>query len=269
MSQQICRRIARALGGDLAASSDGLGKGCTLTFTVPLVVPAEAVPAEPPRPPLPPPVSPLPPPGSSPAAATLGSSNAVRVLVAEDDPLSQTVMRKVLSRLGLRFTLVGDGAAAVEAYTQGALTPFMQHRACTDWIAAERFDAVLMDLHSALPLLLLRGCGTETCLLPAVPIMDGLSAARAICALVSSGARPYAPIVVRAFAMAPPCDVVWALQEAAELTMTTAQALTASCSDEERARCAQAGMAELLPKPITVLKVQARRLKLRFAAHAC
>ena len=48
-----------------------------------------------------------------------------------------------------------------------------------------------------------------------------------------------------------------------------AQALTASCSDEERARCTQAGMAELLPKPITVLKVQARRLKLRFAAYAC
>ena len=85
-------------------------------------MPAEAVPAEPP-PPLPPPplASPQPPPESSPAAATLGSRDSVSVLVAEDDPLSQTVMRKVLSRLGLRFTLVGDGAAAVEAYKQGAL----------------------------------------------------------------------------------------------------------------------------------------------------
>jgi CheY-like chemotaxis protein len=36
------------------------------------------------------------------------------------------------------------------------------------------------------------------------------------------------------------------------------QALTASCSDEERARCAAAGMVELVSKPINLVKVQAR-----------
>ncbi len=38
------------------------------------------------------------------------------------------------------------------------------------------------------------------------------------------------------------------------------QALTASCSDEERARCADAGMAEMMPKPIKLDTLQARQL---------
>ncbi len=121
---QICRRIAHALGGDLTATSEGLGKGCTLTFTVPLCVatgeqlaegPAtEDMPAEPPPLPLPPLPASLPP-------AEPPEAGGVSVLVAEDDKLSQAVMRKVMSRLGLRLTLVGDGAAAVEAYKRGAL----------------------------------------------------------------------------------------------------------------------------------------------------
>ena len=154
LAQQICRRIAHALGGDLTASSPGLGMGSTLTFTVPLTMPADAVPEEPPPLPPPPLLLPplLPPPDASPAAAA-GCGVGISVLVAEDDPLSQTVMRKVLSRLGLRFTLVGDGAAAVEAYTQGAAPLIAQHltHILTVWLycAAERFDAVLMDLHSA------------------------------------------------------------------------------------------------------------------------
>lgn len=134
---QICRRIAHALGGDLTATSEGLGKGCTLTFTVPLCVPtgepqlaggpaAEDMPAEPPPlplPSLPAAVPPAEPPHLSPEAG------GVSVLVAEDDKLSQAVMRKVMSRLGLRLTLVGDGAAAVEAYTRGAFACFAESSA--------------------------------------------------------------------------------------------------------------------------------------------
>jgi hypothetical protein len=169
-SSQICRRIARALGGDLTAESEGLGKGCIMTFTVPLCVPepAEAAAAaaaaalpplqteeerdnsrslgspaevlEPPASHLPhaPPPPPPPSPASSAAASPPGSPSLlpmavarsgatttaaadVSILVAEDDALSQAVMRKVLSRLGLRCTLVGDGAAAVEAYRTGVM----------------------------------------------------------------------------------------------------------------------------------------------------
>jgi CheY-like chemotaxis protein len=39
------------------------------------------------------------------------------------------------------------------------------------------------------------------------------------------------------------------------------QALTASCSEEERARCAEAGMADLMPKPIQLAKLQASAVK--------
>ena len=205
MAWQICRRIARALGGDLTASSDGLGKGCTLTFTVPLIEPAEAVPAEPPPPPLSPPLASSPPsPDSSPAAATAGGGEGVSVLVAEDDPLSQAVMRKVLSRLGLRCTLVGDGSAAVEAYTRGAhLAPVPHHAiyALNENITlgdrALRCGADGLAQCVAIIAVNIQDDVALTRLLSAVPIMDGLSASRAICALVSSGARPYAPIVVR------------------------------------------------------------------------
>jgi two-component system sensor histidine kinase EvgS len=180
---QICRKIARAMGGDLTAASEGMGKGTTMTFTIPLCEPpgdvavssgaavnaadapldgawalalpesaasrgisddsalkqesedavavtggsADGVPAF--AAPLaalrPPPLLPPPSPTASPAPpvtppSVLPSPNAAHILVAEDDPLSQAVMRKVLSRLGLRHTLVGDGAAAVEAYRRGA-----------------------------------------------------------------------------------------------------------------------------------------------------
>jgi hypothetical protein len=203
---QICRRIARAMGGDLTAASEGLGRGTTLTFSIPLCVPAAgdaaaaaaaeeeggqsssgggggvpvvdfpaaaaaaaaaaataaaasgasrdsgcaaalpplparddthpadasdaaappSLPAAPPAPWPPPPPSPSPSPPASPSspvappiAPPRGGVN-VNVLVAEDDALSQVVMRKLLSALRLRFTLVANGAAAVEAYKHGA-----------------------------------------------------------------------------------------------------------------------------------------------------
>jgi hypothetical protein len=155
----ICRRIARALGGDLTAASEGLGAGCSLTFTVPLCVPppgdaaAAALPAllpvphqngkllgSPPAEALELPETQSPPsPASSasPPASVSSAAGAANILVAEDDLLSQAVMRKVLSRLGLRFTLVGDGAAAVEAYAQGAVPGVRcgcANTALTDWL---------------------------------------------------------------------------------------------------------------------------------------
>ncbi len=198
---QICRRIARAMGGDLTAHSEGLGRGTTVTFTIPLLlsspddvstprggrrsaagsalfgafVAAAASPrcsagrASPPErdaaadqdaahsrptaidvfapradsddglsPPLtpsspravaaasfvPPPLLLTPPPPSpSPSPPN------VSVLVAEDDALCQAVMRKILGRLGVRFTIVGNGAAAVAAYKEGARAKLATPRA--------------------------------------------------------------------------------------------------------------------------------------------
>ena len=205
----ICRRLARAMGGDLVAESAGVGHGTTLVFTIPLLLPDADAPSPPPspsssstaQPDVPPtPSTPVQPPLQPPAAmqyspplvnppaaslpSPLSNAAALNVLVAEDDPLSQTVMRKLLSRLGVRFAIEADGARAVEAFQR------------------DRFDLVLLDLH--------------------MPIIDGLGAAREMCAAMASG-------------------------EAAE---TPIYALTASCSDEERARCAEAGMAGLIPKPI-------------------
>ncbi len=54
------------------------------------------------------------------AAPFFCAVSSTKILVAEDDALSQAVMRKVLGRLNLRFTMVGDGSAAVEAYRHGA-----------------------------------------------------------------------------------------------------------------------------------------------------
>ena len=140
------------MGGDLTATSEGLGRGTVMTFSIPLCVPAPddaAAAAEgeaassgeitpqraeahgaasaPPSPPSQlqmssPPPSPSsslsPPPSPSPPGAAPGAAN---VLVADDDALSQAVMRKLLKALRLRFAVVSNGAEAVEAFKQGTL----------------------------------------------------------------------------------------------------------------------------------------------------
>lgn len=156
----ICRRLARAMGGDLVAESAGVGQGTTLVFTIPLMLPsgeaaADATPSPPPSPsssrreppadelstprtPVQPPLLPPPsaqysPPPMSPSAPPSPPSpsdvSSLSVLVAEDDPLSQTVMRKLLTRLGVRFAIEVNGALAVEHFMR------------------DRFNLVLLDLH--------------------------------------------------------------------------------------------------------------------------
>lgn len=65
-----------------------------------------------------------------------------RILVVEDDPLNQHLIRRMLEKHGLKITVVDTGEAAVESVLQ------------------EKWDAILMD-----------------CLLPG---MDGFDATRAI-----------------------------------------------------------------------------------------
>ena len=80
--------------------------------------------------------------GAAPARALVGTDGPLRVLLAEDHPINQKVVELILAPLGAEIAIVENGADAVEA---------MRTRA---------FDVVLMDMQ--------------------MPIMDGLSATRAI-----------------------------------------------------------------------------------------
>ena len=92
------------------------------------------------------------------------SLEGLRVLVAEDHPTNRKVVEIVLEPFGVDMTLVGDGEAALSALDE------------------KSFDAVLMDMQ--------------------MPVMDGLSATRAIRAReAASGARPMLVIMLTANAM--------------------------------------------------------------------
>ena len=108
----VCRAIAHAMGGEVAASSQpGVGSMFTLTVALP---PA-------PAPPRPRSGDSTPPEGEARRFAGL------RILLAEDHPVNQKVVALILANAGARLRIVGDGAQALDAFAQ------------------ERFDLVLMD----------------------------------------------------------------------------------------------------------------------------
>ena len=93
------------------------------------------------------------------------SERALRVLLAEDHPTNQRVVQLILATQGADLTIVDDGAQAVAAF------------------ATDTFDVVLMDMQ--------------------MPLMDGLTATRAIRAIeVERGAAPTPIIMLSANAMA-------------------------------------------------------------------
>ena len=100
--------------------------------------------------------------GTGPAAATLEAGLvlggvAPRVLAAEDNPINQLVLRTLLAQVGIEPTVVGDGQAAIEAWRAGA------------------FDLILMDVQ--------------------MPVLDGVSATRAIRTAEAADRRPRTPIL--------------------------------------------------------------------------
>jgi len=127
-------------------------------------------------------------PASNPSSqvAALGDSEAargVRILVAEDHPVNQKFMSLLLQRLGHSVTLCENGEVALDAFHTGD------------------YELVLMDIH--------------------MPVMDGLSATRAIRALPRP--RSQVPII----------------------------ALTADVLQEARDQAKAAGVDAFITKPVT------------------
>ena len=105
----ICRLLMDRMGGEISVDSV-LGKGSTFVVRVPL----EATDA---------------PDGARLAPADRPAVSSLRVLVADDDVVNQTVVAQMLRRFGIEADVVSDGNRAVEAATTGD------------------YDTVLMDVH--------------------------------------------------------------------------------------------------------------------------
>jgi signal transduction histidine kinase/HPt (histidine-containing phosphotransfer) domain-containing protein/ActR/RegA family two-component response regulator len=118
----IAHRLAVLMGGGISASSEE-GRGSVFTLRLPLE-PAEA-PAEEEE------EAALPAAALRPAAGVAAApdgaagvpevaADAPHVLVAEDNPTNQWLIRRQLAKLGYRCSVAGDGKAALEAWRAGA-----------------------------------------------------------------------------------------------------------------------------------------------------
>ncbi|NYZ14854.1 response regulator [Azospirillum sp. RWY-5-1] len=133
----VCKALVEMMGGTIGFDSRE-GHGSTFRFTVPLSV-AKAPSELPGRPPK---ANVCPPPGT-------------RILVVEDNPITQALTRTILEQAGYGVSTAGTGEEAVAA------------------VEREPFAIVLMDIH--------------------LPGMDGLAATRAIRAM--PGERGRIPIL--------------------------------------------------------------------------
>jgi signal transduction histidine kinase/AmiR/NasT family two-component response regulator len=119
----ISRRLARPMGGDLVLSSR---KGCGAAFSLELALPAADETVD----------------GQDEGGDEAMDLSGLRILVAEDNPHNQAVVRAYLAAIEADATIVGDGQQALEA------------------LRATPFDLVLMDAQ--------------------MPVMDGMVATLAI-----------------------------------------------------------------------------------------
>jgi signal transduction histidine kinase/CheY-like chemotaxis protein len=134
----ICRDLIVLMGGEITVTSIQ-GQGSTFAFHIPVTRAVE----------------PASPEVRAPAAA--GLDRPARLLVVDDKPANQLVLRIMLEQLGCQCGFAADGLEAVEAW------------------AAEPWDAVLMDIH--------------------MPGGDGVEATREIRAREQAEGRPRTPIL--------------------------------------------------------------------------
>ncbi|TWT41203.1 Sensory/regulatory protein RpfC [Phycisphaerae bacterium RAS1] len=132
----ICRRLARALGGDVVVQSR-LGEGSTFTVTI------DAEPCEQPAQPEPPPHAAGRQGGAPTAVPGPSALQGRRILVAEDGVDNQRLIAAMLRKAGAEVVLVENGQAAIDAANVATSTN-------------APFDTILMDMQ--------------------MPIMDGYTA---------------------------------------------------------------------------------------------
>ncbi|WP_333586619.1 ATP-binding protein [Phenylobacterium sp.] len=150
----ICRELAQMMGGEVSVVSHE-GEGSIFEVRLPLpkgagvLRPLASLPSAPTIPA-------QPSPAEEAEVADL-DGRALRLLAAEDNPTNQQVLAAVMASLSIEVEIVGDGAAAVEAWTQGD------------------FDLVLMDIQ--------------------MPVMDGIAASREIRRREAEAGRSRTPIV--------------------------------------------------------------------------
>jgi len=118
------------------------------------------------------------------AGAEMGVQHPLRILVAEDNAVNQKLALRLLSQMGYRADVAANGLEAIQA------------------LERQPYDVILMDVQ--------------------MPEMDGLEAARRICALWARGQRP---------------QII---------------AMTANVMQGDRELCMEAGMDDYVGKPIRV-----------------
>ncbi len=139
----ICRELATLMRGEITGHS-ALGQGSTFVVVLPLprLRDEEGSP------------TPTPAQGADPMEP---AERPLRVLAAEDNTVNQLVLKTLLQQIGVELTVVGNGAAAIEAWE------------------TEAWDLILMDIQ--------------------MPVMDGPAAARVIREGERAKGRARTPII--------------------------------------------------------------------------
>lgn len=134
----ICKQLVELMGGQISVESTP-SKGSVFSIEVPFALPDQTSQA----------AQSAPPPSSKLSDNEDPNFKGVQILVAEDNPINQLLITKLLEPTSAKFDIVSDGRAAVKSASE------------------KNYDIILMDIH--------------------MPRMDGLEATKAIRA--QEGAR--------------------------------------------------------------------------------